>query len=117
MDVLHQAWCVHYCSSDDLHRKLGLVDLHTELRYRHLGWFSHVQCSSQSINTIRILQVDGKRKTGRPRKMWEELMQGDLIDWGRCQQRMPWIIGSIGKVYFVLIMHHLTHYRVSWVQM
>ena len=53
------------------------------LRYRLLGWFGHAQRNSHSINTVRSLQVEGKRKRGRPRKTWEELLEGDMIDWGQ----------------------------------
>ena len=71
-----------HTSSDNLCHKLGLADLYLEPRYRHLRWFSQVQCSSQSTNyTIRSLQVDGKKR-GHPRKelVGTVHVEGDKFD-------------------------------------
>ena len=58
-----------HTSLNDLCRNSGLVNLHTELRCRHLRWLSHVQCSSENIDTIRSLQVDGKKRGVAPGKL------------------------------------------------
>ena len=69
-------------STEDLRQKLGLSDLSREIRYRRLRWFGHVCRSCNATKRILDLQVDRRRKTGRPRMSWRELVDGDLRDWG-----------------------------------
>ena len=67
--------------SEDLRAKLGLLDIATiVLRRSRLWWFGHVQRREDSdwIRKAFLLQVEGRRAVGRPRKTWEQTIAEDL---------------------------------------
>ena len=65
-------------SLEDLHSKLGLVDLTVVVRERRLRWFGHVKRSSAEINRVRDRTIDGRKGPGRPKKTWYDCVKQDL---------------------------------------
>ena len=63
--------------SSELLAKLQLEDLDFILRERRLRWFGHVECSSGAIRTACDIQIEGKRRTGRPKQTWKKLTEKD----------------------------------------
>ena len=53
--------------SSKLLTKLELEDLNLILRERRLRWFGHVECSSGAIRTACDIQIEGRRRAGRPK--------------------------------------------------
>ena len=53
--------------SSELLTKLELEDLNLILRERRLRWFGHVECSSGAIRTACDIQIEGRRRAGRPK--------------------------------------------------
>ena len=62
-------------------RKLGIHNIQTLLRYNRLRWFGHVARNNGSINSITELEVDGHRGRGRPKKIWNDMINDDLRRW------------------------------------
>ncbi len=77
-----------------LYVKLDIQDLDTVIRERRLRWFGHVVRSSSEINGVRDRVVEGKRGQGRPKKTWNECVQGDLKACGLSEEsaydRVAW---------------------------
>ena len=65
-------------SLKELRTKLGIGCLESALRQSRLRWFGHVERANSHISSIRFLDVDGRRRRGRPRKTWSELVKDDL---------------------------------------
>ena len=64
-------------SSDFLLTKLGIQDLDVVLRTRRMRWFGHVECSTGWIAEVRKLNVFAPKRSGRPRKSWDEVIKND----------------------------------------
>ena len=66
--------------SEDLRKKLGLIEIDTILRRSRLRWFGHVQrrCGDDWIQRVRHFEVEGRRPAGRPRKTWQQTISEDL---------------------------------------
>ncbi|XP_068686740.1 uncharacterized protein [Montipora foliosa] len=58
--------------------KLGIVSLEAALHQSRLRWFGHVERANSSISSIRFHEVVGRRRRGRPRKTWAEVIKEDL---------------------------------------
>ena len=58
-----------------------LEDLNLILRERRLRWFGHVERSSGAIRTACDIQIDGRRRAGRPKQTWKKLTEGDCCEW------------------------------------
>ena len=64
-------------SSDSLLTKLGIQDLDLELRTSRMRWFGHVKRSTGWIAEVRKLNVVAQKRSGRPRKSWDEVLEND----------------------------------------
>ena len=64
-------------SSDSLLTKLGIQDLDVVLRISRMRWFGHVERSIGWIAEVRKLNVVAKKRSGRPRKSWDEVLEND----------------------------------------
>ena len=64
-------------SSDSLLTKLGIHDFDVVLRTGRLRWFGHVERSTGWISEVRKLNVVAQKRSGRPRKSWDEVIKND----------------------------------------
>ena len=81
-------------SSDSLLTKLGIQDLDVVLRTSRMRWFGHVERSTGWIAEVRKLNVVAQKRSGRPRKSWDEVLENDRkklgIDSADPQNRFEW---------------------------
>ena len=81
-------------SSDSLHTKLGIQDLDVVLRTSRMRWFGHVEPSTGWIAEVRKLNVVAQKRSGRPRKSWDEVLENDRkklgMDSADPQNRSEW---------------------------
>ena len=64
-------------SSDSLLTKLGIQDIDVVLRTGRMRWFGHVERSTGWISEVRKLNVVAQKRSGRPRKSWDEVIKND----------------------------------------
>ena len=64
-------------SSDPLLTKLGIQDLDVVLCTRRMRWFGHVERSTGWISEVHKLNVVAQKRSGRPRKSWDEVIKND----------------------------------------
>ena len=72
-------------STDVLRDKVGVVvTIKDSIIQISLRWYGHVirQDISSQIREVMEHEIPGKRKTGRPRKLWEECVKKDLEGYG-----------------------------------
>ena len=81
-------------SSDSLLTKLGIQDLDVVLRTSRMRWFGHVERSTGWIAEVRKLNVVAQKRSGRPRKSWDEVLENDRkklgMDSDDPQNRSEW---------------------------
>ena len=81
-------------SSDSLLTKLGIQDLDVVLRTSRMRWFGHVERSTGWIAEVRKLNVVAQKRSGRPRKSWDEVLENDRkkigMDSADPQDRSEW---------------------------
>ena len=81
-------------SSESLLTKLGIQDLDVVLRTSRMRWFGHVEHSTGWIAEVRKLNVVAQKRSGRPRKSWDEVLENDRkkldIDSADPQNRSEW---------------------------
>ena len=81
-------------SSDSLLTKLGIQDLDVVLRTSRMRWFGHVERSTGWISEVRKLNVVAQKRSGRPRKSWDEVPENDRkklgMDSADPQNRSEW---------------------------
>ena len=64
-------------SSDSLLTKLGIQYLDVVLCTGRMRWFGHVERSTGWISEVRKLNVFAQKRSGRPRKSWDEVIKND----------------------------------------
>ena len=91
-------------STTSLYTRLQIPPLESVLRLNRLRWFGHVQRSNDWIKRCTLLEVNGKRGRGRPRKTWKQTIDEDLKSWkiekNFTQDRVTWkrmLKTAIGK--------------------
>ena len=62
---------------DSLLTKLGIQDLDVVLRTSRMRWFGHVERSTGWIAEVRKLNVVAQKRSCRPRKSWDEMLEND----------------------------------------
>ena len=81
-------------SSDSLLTKLGIQDSDVVLRTGRMRWFGHVERSTGWISEVRKLNVVAQKRSGRPRKSWDEVTKNDRrkldMDSADPQNRSEW---------------------------
>ena len=81
-------------NSDSLLTKLGIQDLDEVLPTSRMRWFGHVECSTGWIAEVRKLNVVAQKRSGRPRKWWDEVLENDRkklgMDSADLQNRSEW---------------------------
>ena len=58
-------------------RHLGIQDLDVVLRTSRMRWFGHVERSTGWISEVRKLNVVAQKRSGRPKKSWDEVIKND----------------------------------------
>ena len=64
-------------SSDSILTKLGIQDLDVVLCTSRMRWFGHVERSTGWIAEVLKLNVVALKRSGRPRKSWDEVIKND----------------------------------------
>ena len=64
-------------SSDSFLTKLGIQDLDVVIRTSRMRWFGHVEDSRGWIAEVHKLNVVAQKRSGRPRKTWDEVIEND----------------------------------------
>ena len=64
-------------SSDSLLTKLGIQDLDVVLRTSRMRWFGHVERSTGWTAEVCKLNVVAQKRSGRPKKSWDEVLEND----------------------------------------
>ena len=81
-------------SSDSLLTKLGIQDLDVVLRTSRMRWFGHVERSTGWIAEVCKLNVVAQKRSGRPKKSWDEVLENDRkklgMDSADPQNRSEW---------------------------
>ena len=67
--------------SHELRAQLCIEDLDLILKERRLRWYGHVQRSNGAIKSAYDIQVEGKRRLGRPKMTWKQLTERDRTEW------------------------------------
>ena len=62
-------------SSDSLLTKLYIQELDVVIHISRMGWFGHVERSTGWISEVRKLNVVAQKRSGRPRKSWDEVIK------------------------------------------
>jgi hypothetical protein len=85
--------------SDTLLEKLHLPKIEELLRANRLRWFGHVERSNAWINRCRNVEVESRRKAGRPKKTWKQTINHDRETWKMTkinpQNRDAWRLGLL----------------------
>ena len=81
-------------SSDSLLTKLGIQDLDVVLSTSRMRWFGHAEWSTGWIAEVRKLNVVAQKRSGWPRKSWDEVLENDRkklgMDSADPQNRSEW---------------------------
>ena len=81
-------------SSDSLLSKLGLQDIDVVLRSSRMRWYGHVERSKGWIAQVRKLNIVAQKRSGKPRKSWDEVLLDDRkklgMDTADPQNRSEW---------------------------
>ena len=66
----------------ELYALLGLEEISSAAGTRRLHWYGHVCRSPEDgpIASVRVMEVEGNRGRGRPRKTWDECVRKDRKD-------------------------------------
>ena len=84
-------------TSSKLLAKLELEDLDLILRERRLPWIGHVEHSSVAVRIACDIQIEGRRRAGRPKLTWKKLTEKDCREWKLTtvdsQERNTWRSG------------------------
>ena len=64
-------------SQNSLLSKLGLQDIDVVLRSSRMRWYRHVERSKGWIAQVRKLNIVAQKRSGKPRKSWDEVLLDD----------------------------------------
>jgi len=61
-------------------KRCGLKEIQVKLRQKRLQWFGDVRRETEGgvLRLVEEMAVSGKRKVRRPRKTWEDIVNGNL---------------------------------------
>jgi len=67
-------------SSEEVAKICGLKMIQDKMRQRRLQWFCEVRKEMEEgvLRLVEEMEVMGKRKVGRPRKTWRDIIKSDL---------------------------------------
>ena len=82
--------------SEELRNRLGIESISCVMRQMRLRWFGHIERMDMDnwVSKCRNVEVNGARGRGRPRKTWNQVIQGDMrklgLVKGLAQDRNAW---------------------------
>jgi hypothetical protein len=85
--------------NEELHNLYSSPDMIKQVKSRRMRWAGHVARMGEERNVYKVLVVEpeGKRPLGRPRRRWEVGIRMDLretglggVDWIRLSQDRDW---------------------------
>lgn len=91
------------CEMKELRKRLGVVGVSDVVKNGRLAWFGHVERKDEEdwVNKCRRMEVAGIRGRGRPVKTWQEVINGDMKEFGlkreMAQDRVLWKSCIFGK--------------------
>ena len=67
-------------SNEEVRWRAGVFRIEEEMRCRRLRWFGHVMRKSDEdkVKQCMLMEVEGARPRGRPRKRWMEVIEDDM---------------------------------------
>ena len=70
--------------NETVRNKMKVTEIHKKVQERRLGWYGHVMQRDESYVRKRVLamEVEGKRRKGRPRRRWTDCVQEDMKEKG-----------------------------------
>jgi hypothetical protein len=83
-------------SSEEVAEMCGVDDLAVKIRQGRLRWFGHVRRAEEGsvLHQVEVVEVQGRRPVGRPRKAWSGCVRDDMetlgIGEGLAQDRDQW---------------------------
>ncbi len=69
-------------TSEEVARRCGIREMEVILWQRRLQWFGHVRRLGQDSVVKMVVEVEGRRPVGRPRKVWRKCIEQDLNQLG-----------------------------------
>ena len=75
-------------NSEDIRKELGVGSIKSKARESRLRWFGHVHRREQESNLRQVMdmEIPGRRRRGRPRVRWHDLVDRDMRNCGWCQK-------------------------------
>ena len=69
-------------------RSVGVDNLEEHLRQKRLRWFGHIARRDEEVELKKVfeLNIEGRRKRGRPVKRWIDVVEEDMKKRGVVQQ-------------------------------
>jgi len=83
-------------ATKELRQRLGIEGVLEKIRRGRLRWFGHVERKDEAdwVSACRVMEVDGIRGRGRPKKSWRECVNTDMRSLGLAaevaQDRVTW---------------------------
>ena len=67
-------------TNEEVRRKFGVKNLEHRLRKTRLRWFGHIKRRDESsiLRRAMKLEVQGRRRVGRPKKTWSKVVEEDI---------------------------------------
>jgi len=67
-------------SNEKMAKRCGLKMIQDKLRQKRLQWFGDVRRETEGgvLRLVEEMEESGKRKVGRPRKTWKDIVKRDL---------------------------------------
>ena len=78
--------------SAELRERMGIESVSDALKRNRLRWLGHVLRKDDDdwVKKIMSFEVEGKRRRGRPRMTWSQVVERDMrvrIEKGRCERQ------------------------------
>jgi len=73
---------------EEVRRRVGVSELGQKLREERLRWFGHVYRRDEEYVGKRVQKIKvAKRKTGRPKRPWEDCVKKDMKELGLREEK------------------------------
>ena len=71
-------------TNDELRKRMGIQGVRELVERGRLRWYGHVERMAEGnmVSECRLVNVEGKRRLGRPCKTWKEGVEKTMEKWG-----------------------------------